>query len=175
MSRKQEAAGEGVVSVPGGIRDAGDRLVETHKILEAEALEMADDRPRPARSVTLAAWAVAGALRHLRAVDPAIGTEAALTDLVQATGWEHPAQVLSSPRPDSRAILEVCDARLEALAGASRRRLAEVRRKLERTVRFEEEARRRREQNRELAAFVAEHPSDRHRKTVGPTARIDDG
>ncbi len=106
-------------------------------------------------------------MRHLRAVFPAIGAEAALVDLVQTDGWEHPVQVLSSPRPDSRAILRACEARIEAAEGASRRRLAEVRRKLVRTVRFEEEARRRREQNRELAAFVAEQKGCRDGEVRG--------
>ena len=138
----------------GRICEAGDRLVEIHKLLEAEAPELARRRPDQARSVTVAGWAVSEAIRHLRLAFPMVGAKAAFRELVVATDWEYPGEVLSPPRPDFGAILRVCEARLEEAEGAFRQHLAEIHRKLDKAVRIDEEARRRRERNRELAAVI---------------------
>lgn len=136
--------------------EAGDRLVEIHKLLEAEAPELARRCPDQAPCVTVAGWAVSEAIRHLRLVFPMVGAKAAFRELVVTTDWEYPGEVLSSPRPDFGAILRVCEAHLEVAEGTFRQHLAEVHRKLDRAFRIDEEARQRRERNRELAAIIGE-------------------
>ncbi len=61
-----------------------------------------------------------------------------------ASRWRHPAQVLRPPRPELGRLLAGCEARLEEAEGEARKRLEGVREKLERAVRLEERARRRR-------------------------------
>lgn len=75
--------------------------------------------------------------------------ERAVDQLVDATGWEHPSQVLERPRPGYRTLLALCEVRLEDPEAPGRSRLAEVCDKLARTVRIADEAKERR---RKMAA-----------------------
>jgi hypothetical protein len=59
-------------------------------------------------------------------------------------GWMHPAQILGSSRPLGTQLIDVCDRRLDGAGGAARSELLEIREKLERALRIEESARRRR-------------------------------
>ncbi len=72
--------------------------------------------------------------------------EAGLDLLVEADAsrWAHPVQVLSRPRPELGALLAGCVRRLEGAGDKVRERLESVRGKLERAVRIEDTARRRR-------------------------------
>lgn len=67
-----------------------------------------------------------------------------LDQLIEAEEWSHPVQVLERPRSDFRALLAACRRRLREARGRERSRLADVRRRLERTVRIAESARNRR-------------------------------
>ena len=58
--------------------------------------------------------------------------------------WSHPTQVLPRPCPEFHRLLAACLLRLEDASGEARRQLEEIREKLERAVRIEESARRRR-------------------------------
>ena len=72
--------------------------------------------------------------------------EAGLDRLLDAdpSRWAHPTQVLSRPYPELSDLLACCLRRLEDVLGAERRQLVAVRKKLERAVRIEGNARRRR-------------------------------
>ncbi len=72
--------------------------------------------------------------------------EAGLDRLLDAdkSRWAHPTQVLSRPYPELSDLLACCLRRLEDVSGSERRQLQSVRIKLERAVRIEGNARRRR-------------------------------
>lgn len=79
-----------------------------------------------------------------------LDVESQLNQLVAArsVAWAHPSQVLSRPRAAYSALLRACRMRAKAVELEEepyRMRLEEVQKKLERAVRIETAARRRRE------------------------------
>ena len=81
--------------------------------------------------------------------DAVAALDRSLAKLVAAdpASWRWPTQILRRPCPQFRWLLDSCVDRLKSASGASRRRLQGVREKLERAVRIEESARRRRKRN----------------------------
>ncbi len=75
------------------------------------------------------------------------GVEVGLDRLIatEASKWFHPTQVLSRPYPDPGALLAGCNRRLESAGDKTREQFLSVRSKLQRAVRIESQARRRRD------------------------------
>ncbi|MEE8524160.1 MAG: hypothetical protein V3T72_09540 [Thermoanaerobaculia bacterium] len=73
---------------------------------------------------------------------------AALDELLRHEDWQHPTQVLDRPRPEPKALLALCEARLEGAEEPERTRLQDTRHKLERAARIDAEARHNRERLR---------------------------
>lgn len=98
----------------------------------------------------LLAWGMAAA--RLDATGSEILIELHLDELLMAEDWSHPSQVLVRPRPPWSLLLDACSARLEANDDASAAmRLRPVQEKLERAIRIEEKARRRRHNRKSRA------------------------
>lgn len=112
---------------------------------------------------------VVGWLRHLRDTDSgllpwalvsvrldhralSILQELHLDQLLMAPEWSHPSQVFQRPRPPLIPLLEACVARLDGgAAGEDAQGLTAVREKLERAIRIEEAASRRRRNRKSRA------------------------
>ena len=71
--------------------------------------------------------------------------------LAAGTEWHHPVQVLGRPHRDYTKLLAACTRRLERARGARRRHLVEITVKLERALRIEEGARKKRARMRKKA------------------------
>ncbi len=93
------------------------------------------------------AW---GAIRARRLVEmlrsglayefPALAAEDTLDQLLAADGWHHPTQVLEGPFRDWGLLLRVCEERMKGTNGSERSLLEDVRRKVARAHRLDEEA-----------------------------------
>lgn len=97
-----------------------------------------------------------GAIRVSAFVDHALDAlrieypDTALDHLIATRGWEHPAQALGRLRPSSRELLELYLERVKDPKLAKSRRLAQVGKRLERTAKIDEAARKRRDRRRAL-------------------------
>lgn len=91
-------------------------------------------------------WALVAVRLDHRA--PSILCQLDLDQLLAAQQWSHPSQVFLRPRPPLKPLLEACAARLEKAQGEERQSLLEVQEKLERAIRIEEVASRRRRNRR---------------------------
>jgi hypothetical protein len=107
------------------------------------SLLQAGSGPRHQETLTSVRELVDGARRELDVLVEEIDSllSAALDQLVQADGWEHPGQVLERPRPDFKVLLKFCELRLDRAPESERPRLEDTRDKLARTVRIANEAR----------------------------------
>ncbi len=97
----------------------------------------------------LLSWALVAVRLDHRAL--AILQELDLDQLLTTENWSHPSQVFQRPRPPLAPLLEACVARLNGAEGTDHRRLIEVREKLERAIRIEEAASRRRRNRKNRA------------------------
>lgn len=77
--------------------------------------------------------------------------EQQLDQLLKAMGWSHPVQVLERPRADLAVLLKAGRLRLPTVQGVERQHLQEALAKLERALRIENSARRRRQEARRRA------------------------
>ena len=129
-------------------------LLHAGRLLDYLSVLVPDIRPK----VDQTQAALDGVFEHLLALPKAIPRTAvrdrpwtrdevvhALDRLVEAPEWEHPSHVLSRPRPDEQALLDLCEEQLTDAEEPLRTRLVETRDKLARTVRINESARRRRQ------------------------------
>ena len=110
------------------------RLVE---LIEAAPIEVA------------AAGRALFAARNSIVAEIDVGLERLLTAGEQ--GWSHPTEILGRPCPDFAQLLAGCRARLDTAVGKCRRRLESIHEKLERAVRVDAKARRRRTRGRSRA------------------------
>lgn len=88
-------------------------------------------------------WWLVNASDHAEATQ----AEIQLDQLIAADldAWQHPTQVLDRPRPDFELLLTWCQSRRRQRRGSELERLAAIEAKLERAVRIEAIARRRRQ------------------------------
>lgn len=118
-------------------------------ILGQDAAQPSDgELARLAASIETGPPEAAAAGRALLATHGARASEVtiALSHLIAAgEEWSHPTQILGRPCVDFNLLHTACLERIEAAVGHRRRRLEGVRDKLERAVRLEVTAKRRRE------------------------------
>ena len=71
--------------------------------------------------------------------------ELAVDELLRSSTWEHPTQILDRPRPELEALLRACQARRKRARGQRRAEIDEAIFKVDRAVRIESSARKRRQ------------------------------
>ena len=90
--------------------------------------------------------------QRLQTENTAAAIERQLDQLVAASGWSHPVQVLERPRAEFSALLRACRLRMQAAEGEELAQLEGVEAKLEEAVRLAASARRRRQEMRRRAS-----------------------